>query len=64
MTKDDIQKYFEGTGYNASDLKKKLKEKSTNGYDISCNESLGVFYFGDLLVVVDATNVSFYQTTK
>jgi hypothetical protein len=63
MTKEDIQEYYKGTGNNSSDLMTMLKDSSTNGYEISDDESLGVFYFGQLVVIVNTGGVN-YHTVK
>jgi hypothetical protein len=52
MTIEQISEFYEGTGWNKSDLIKYLKSKCTKGYSLSYDGSMGYFHFEDFNVLV------------
>jgi hypothetical protein len=59
MTKEEIEDYYKGTGWNSQDLMKELRHRCKNGIDTSFDGSLAVFYFPDLIVIVSTSGLEF-----
>jgi hypothetical protein len=59
MLKEEIEDYYEGTGWNAQDLMKELDRRCENGIDRSFDGSLAVYHFPDLVAIVSSSGVGY-----
>ena len=64
MNEEQIRKIYDGTGWNATDTAKQLKELCRNGYEESFDGSLWVFYFPQLVVVLTCAECVIKHTVE